>query len=176
MMGTAMIRTQVRFTEAQMRKLKRLASERGVSVAALIREAIDLLAGRAPARGRRALPLRPDRFLHGARPLPGRRLRSMSVFVDTSALLAVLDAGDAQHPHARAAWETLLQQDEPLVTTSYVLVETFAHRLGVTALVAAGRRRLSLVDCVSFATPPSPSTGASGPRAFARSPEPGLRR
>ena len=46
-----MIRTQVRFTEAQMRKLKRLASERGVSVAALIREAIDLLAGRAPERG-----------------------------------------------------------------------------------------------------------------------------
>ena len=107
----------------------------------------------------------------------------MSVFVDTSALLAVLDAGDAQHPHARAAWETLLQQDEPLLTTSYVLVETFAlvqnrlgmdavrvladdvvpvlrghwvgepqHRLGVTALVAAGRRQLSLVDCVSFAT------------------------
>ena len=76
----------------------------------------------------------------------------MSVFVDTSALLAVLDAGDAQHPHARAAWETLLQQDEPLLTTSYVLVETFAHRLGVTALVAASRRQLSLVDCVSFAT------------------------
>jgi len=100
----------------------------------------------------------------------------MSVFVDTSALLAVLDAGDAQHPHARAAWETLLQQDEPLVTTSYVLVETFAHRLGVTALVAAGRRQLSLVDCVSFATPPSPSTGTSRTRAFARSPEPGLRR
>jgi len=131
----------------------------------------------------------------------------MSVFVDTSALLAVLDAGDAQHPHARAAWETLLQQDEPLLTTSYVLVETFAlvqnrlgmdavrvladdvvpvlrvhwvgepqHRLGVTALVAAGRRQLSLVDCVSFATPPSPSTGTSRTRAFARSPEPGLRR
>ena len=107
----------------------------------------------------------------------------MSVFVDTSALLAVLDAGDAQHPHARAAWETLLHGDEPLVTTSYLLVETFAlvqnrlgmdavrvladdvvpvlrvhwvgetqHRLGVTALVAASRRQLSLVDCVSFAT------------------------
>lgn len=107
----------------------------------------------------------------------------MSVFVDTSALLAVLDAGDTQHPPARATWETLLTSDEPLVTTSYVLVETFAlvqsrlgmeavralvddvvpvlrvhwvgeseHRLGVTALLAVGRRQLSLVDCVSFAT------------------------
>lgn len=107
----------------------------------------------------------------------------MSVFVDTSGLLAVLDAGDTQHPPARAAWEGLLTSDEPLVTTSYVLVETFAlvqsrlgmeavrvlvddvtpvlhvhwvgeneHRLGVTALVAAGRRQLSLVDCVSFTT------------------------
>lgn len=107
----------------------------------------------------------------------------MSVFVDTSALLAVLDAGDAQHPQARAAWETLIERDERLVTTSYVLVETFAlvqsrlgmeavrvlagdvvpilhvhwvgesdHRLGVAALVAAGRRQLSLVDCVSFAS------------------------
>jgi len=99
----------------------------------------------------------------------------MSVFVDTSALLAVLDAGDAQHPHARAAWQTLLHGDEPLVTTSDVLVETFAlvqNRLGMDA----GRRQLSLVDCVSFATPPSPSTGTSRTRAFARSPEPGLRR
>ena len=107
----------------------------------------------------------------------------MSVFVDTSALLAVLDAGDAQHAAARAAWEELLGRDEPLVTTNYVLVETFAlaqsrlgmeavralagdvvpvlrvhwvgegeHRLGLTALVAAGRRQLSLVDCVSFVT------------------------
>lgn len=47
-MARAMIRTQVQFTEAQMRKLKRLAAERGVSVAALIREAIDLLVRGAP--------------------------------------------------------------------------------------------------------------------------------
>ncbi len=58
----------------------------------------------------------------------------MSVFVDTSALLAVLDAGDAQHPPARAAWQTLLERDERLITTSYVPVETFAlvqNRLGM---------------------------------------------
>lgn len=37
-----MIRTQVQLTETQMRTLKRLATERGVSVAALIRQSVDL--------------------------------------------------------------------------------------------------------------------------------------
>ncbi len=107
----------------------------------------------------------------------------MSIFVDTSALLAVLDAGDGNHPRASAEWEKLVSQKAALVTTSYVLVETFAlvqHRLGteavralqedilpliavewidaqshyasVMALIVAGRRDLSLVDCASFET------------------------
>lgn len=37
-----MVRTQVQLTEAQLRILKRLATDRGVSVAALIRESVDL--------------------------------------------------------------------------------------------------------------------------------------
>ncbi|MBP1659463.1 MAG: hypothetical protein H6P95_655, partial [Candidatus Aminicenantes bacterium] len=32
----------------------------------------------------------------------------MKVFADTSALLAVLDAGDLKHTAAKAAWEKLL--------------------------------------------------------------------
>jgi uncharacterized protein len=105
----------------------------------------------------------------------------VTTFVDTSALLALMDANDRQHAAAYAVWERLLGQDEPLVCTSYVLVETFAllqHRLGlaavrafhedvqpllhiewvdaarhgrsVAALLTAGRRQLSLVDCASF--------------------------
>lgn len=105
----------------------------------------------------------------------------MSVFVDTSALLAVLDADDRHHARAAAAWRTLIDGDEELVTTNYVLVETFAlvqsrlglkavralqqdvvpmiqtgwmaaedHEAAVAALLTAGRRRLSLVDCASF--------------------------
>ena len=105
----------------------------------------------------------------------------MTTFVDTSALLALLDANDRRHAEARTVWERLLEQDEPLVCTSYVLVEAFAllqHRLGVAAvrtfnedvqpllhvewveavghgrsvaaLLTAGRRQLSLVDCASF--------------------------
>jgi predicted nucleic acid-binding protein len=105
----------------------------------------------------------------------------MSVFADTSAFLALLDGDEAHHAAAGTAWADLLQRDEPIVTTSYVLVETYAlverrlgldavrgftadfvpllevvwvdaalHAMGVGALLAARRRALSLVDCVSF--------------------------
>ncbi len=105
----------------------------------------------------------------------------MSVFVDTSALLAVLNADDEFHAPARRMWGELLQRAEDLFCTNYVLVECFAlvqsrlgiaavrvlvedvlpvirvhwvspeeHQAGVSALLTAGRRDLSLVDCLSF--------------------------
>jgi len=105
----------------------------------------------------------------------------MTVFVDTSALLAILDADDANHREAREVWQVLLSRGATLLSTNYVLLETFAlvqHRLGlealsillsdvaavlslrwvdaqvhataVAALLIARRRKLSLVDCVSF--------------------------
>ena len=105
----------------------------------------------------------------------------MTVFVDTSALFAVLDADDGAHSQADGIWRRLLTREEVLLTSNYVLVETFAlvqRRLGmdavetlstvvtpvlnvhwvdeavhgraVTAALAARRRKLSLVDCVSF--------------------------
>lgn len=61
----------------------------------------------------------------------------MTVFVDTSALLAVLDADDQNHSAARLAWEDLITRAEDLVCTNYVLVETFAlvqNRLGLDAV------------------------------------------
>ncbi|MBL7202546.1 MAG: PIN domain-containing protein [Anaerolineae bacterium] len=107
----------------------------------------------------------------------------MSVFVDTSALFAVLDVDDQNHRSAERAWAELVNQRASLVSTNYVLLETFAlvqqrlgtvavrafqedvvpvlrvewvtetqHTTGVTALLTASSRRLSLVDCVSFAT------------------------
>jgi uncharacterized protein len=60
----------------------------------------------------------------------------VSTFVDTSALLAVLDADDAQHARASRVWSDLIGREEELFTTSYVLVETFAltqARLGIAA-------------------------------------------
>jgi len=107
----------------------------------------------------------------------------MTIFADTSALLAVLDANDEKHPSAKAQWEQLISEDASLACTNYILVETFAlaqrrlgmsavrslqedvlpviavewvdaqtHASGVSALLIAGRRDLSLVDCVSFET------------------------
>lgn len=61
------------------------------------------------------------------------------IFVDTSALLAVLDADDAQHAKASRIWRGLIDADASLFTTSYVLVETYAlaqARLGLDATLA----------------------------------------
>lgn len=105
----------------------------------------------------------------------------MSVFIDTSGFLAVLDMDDENHAAAAEAWKDILTSDEILVTTNYVLVETCAlvqNRLGMSAIkvfqedivpilriewvdsvvhnaaigimLAAMRKKLSLVDCVSF--------------------------
>jgi predicted nucleic acid-binding protein len=105
----------------------------------------------------------------------------MTVFIDTSAFYATLDADDRQHDAARQMWIALLNEATDLVCSNYVIVETTAlvqnrlgieavrtfqeemlpvvrtewvdeplHRAGVAALMTAGRRSLSLVDCVSF--------------------------
>lgn len=105
----------------------------------------------------------------------------MSVFVDTSAFYAVMDADDEHHAAARGAWQRLMDERTPVHTTNYVLVETAAllqgrigidglrsftadvlpilnvlwveegmHRSAHHALLVSSRRRLSLVDCVSF--------------------------
>jgi predicted nucleic acid-binding protein len=106
----------------------------------------------------------------------------MSVFVDTSAFLALLDSRERNHSLAQHIWIQLIERDASLVCTSYVLSETAAliqnrlgmqqirafhenvfpflrviwvdedlHNTGMTAVVTANRRQLSLVDCVSFA-------------------------
>ena len=107
----------------------------------------------------------------------------MSIFIDTSGFIAVLDEDEARHTEAVKTWRDILTSEEDLVTTNYVLVETCAlvqNRLGLTAIkvfqkdivpvlriewidqavhhaamgimLAAVRKKLSLVDCVSFET------------------------
>lgn len=107
----------------------------------------------------------------------------MIVFVDTSAFYALLDRDDSNHGRSKAVWSDLLHSGNILITTNYILVESFAliqhrlgveavrifeedvlpviavewieepvHRAGVSALLAALKRKLSLVDCVSFET------------------------
>ena len=103
------------------------------------------------------------------------------VFVDTSALYALLDADDVGHTAVKPAWAEILQSDTWLVTSNYILIESCAllqsrigieavrvfqediasvldirwidetlHHSAASALLVAGRRKLSLVDCVSF--------------------------
>jgi predicted nucleic acid-binding protein len=103
------------------------------------------------------------------------------VFVDTSALLAVLVSNDLHHAEAVRVWQRELEQGSDLVTSNYVVVEATAvlqHRVGMAAvrtfvhdvvpalrvewvsaedheaaagaLLASGRRGVSLVDCCCF--------------------------
>ena len=63
----------------------------------------------------------------------------MSLFVDTSALLAFLDADQPRHTDVIDAWERAIAGDRHLFTSNYVLVESFAlvqRRLGLDALRA----------------------------------------
>jgi len=105
----------------------------------------------------------------------------MTIFVDTSAFLAVLDADDENHLKAKKRWEELISEESILVCSNYILVETLAliqhrlgmeavrafqedvvplltlewvnepvHQVGIMGMLSSGRKRLSLVDCVSF--------------------------
>ena len=63
----------------------------------------------------------------------------MSLFVDTSALLAFLDADQPRHTDVIDAWERIVLAERRLFTSNYVLVESFAlvrRRLGIAALRA----------------------------------------
>ena len=103
------------------------------------------------------------------------------VFVDTSALLALVNRGDENHERARRVFATLSGRQAALVSTSAVLIETYAllgsrlgldairsfraefaplfevvwvdeslHEAGLDLLLERAKRRLSLVDSVSF--------------------------
>jgi predicted nucleic acid-binding protein len=103
------------------------------------------------------------------------------VFVDTSAILAIVDHAQARHDAVARTWNRLLADGARLWVTNYVLCEAFSliqrrlgvaavrdfwenmvpafsirwveetsHASGVATVLAARRRDLSLVDCVSF--------------------------
>jgi predicted nucleic acid-binding protein len=61
----------------------------------------------------------------------------VAVFVDSSALIALLDADEARHEAVRDAWARLAHAGERLVTSNYVVVESVAvvqRRFGTAAV------------------------------------------
>lgn len=78
----------------------------------------------------------------------------MSVFVDTSAILALLDATEESHGSVADAWDRAVEAGRPLVTSNYVVVESFAlaqRRLGMDAVRAVADAFLPLLE-VLFVT------------------------
>jgi len=71
----------------------------------------------------------------------------VTVFADTSGLLAVLDRAEASHRRAATTWRKLIESDETIVTSNYILIE----------LVALAQRRLGLdaVRAIESAVVPS---------------------
>lgn len=58
------------------------------------------------------------------------------IFVDTSALYALLDADEARHTLASSKWTDVVEQRPPLLTTNYIVLETTSivqSRLGLDA-------------------------------------------
>lgn len=73
------------------------------------------------------------------------------VFVDTSGLFALLVASDANHSKAKRAFRGLEATQATLVTSSYVLVESYAlllHRIGLEAVRAVREDFAPLLDVV----------------------------
>jgi len=70
----------------------------------------------------------------------------MSVFVDSSAFLALLNSNDRHHAPAAAVWENLLSDAVDLRTSSYVVLETAATAQTRFGLESA---RAFLLDMVS---------------------------
>ena len=61
----------------------------------------------------------------------------MSIFVDTSAFVAVLDGSDKKHKAAKPFWEKIISGGDVLLCHNYILVETSAlilQRFGMEAV------------------------------------------
>jgi len=73
------------------------------------------------------------------------------VFIDTSAILALLVGSDKTHGQARKAFDILSARQAMLTTTSYILVETYAllgRRVGSSAVRSFRNEFAGLLDVI----------------------------
>lgn len=60
----------------------------------------------------------------------------MNIFIDTSGYFSLLNRNERNHQIARTIWQRLLNNNDVLITSNYVLIETTAlaqNRLGMAA-------------------------------------------
>ncbi len=87
----------------------------------------------------------------------------MRIFIDTSAFYALLDRDDANHSPAKRVWPDLLNAGNILVTSNYILIESFAllqNRLGFDAVRGLQEDILPLVNA-EFVTPEAHRSGVA---------------
>ncbi|MCL5103042.1 MAG: PIN domain-containing protein [Armatimonadetes bacterium] len=73
----------------------------------------------------------------------------MSVYVDTSAFLAVLDSDDPNHGKAKSAWVEIVESGSAIITSNYTVVEAIAvlrRRFGLSAVRLFQHDILAVVD------------------------------
>ena len=74
----------------------------------------------------------------------------MSVFLDTSGLLAVVNRRDGLHPHALRLWNAMGRSRRPMLTTSLVLIECGDGLSGVRQRPLAVNLRAALRSAESI--------------------------
>lgn len=73
----------------------------------------------------------------------------MVIFMDTSALFALVNTQDGFHEIAKRQWQNVLENDDTLVCTNYVIVESISliqRRLGMDFISALQIKILSLIE------------------------------
>ena len=73
----------------------------------------------------------------------------MVIFVDTSALLALVNVHDVFHNQAIGQWKVLLSDKDTLFTNNYVILESISllqRRFGMDSMDSLNKEVLSLMD------------------------------
>lgn len=73
----------------------------------------------------------------------------MVIFVDTSALLALVNMNDQFHGQAKGQWQLLLENKDTLFSNNYVILESVSliqHRFGMDWIGTLHAEILSLID------------------------------
>ena len=72
----------------------------------------------------------------------------MSIFIDTSAFIALMDSADEFHSAAANLFKEVVESDEKFLTSNYVLLETIfllQREIGITAVNDFRKHMLPLV-------------------------------